>query len=142
MDHSEHRSTNGNPAADFLSPSCNLLSNTSAESSVKFRDALCQYSLQTPLSKRSYRLLSSIRPERCITTRSLQTATLPSQGVSCSTYRSHTRYTNQDGTITIRKGLKREVQLVPMSSRQQFHFKQVSKIEGFYLFFFFFRRII
>lgn len=89
---SDYRSTNRNPAADFPCTSCILLGNMSVESPVKCTDPLCRYSLQTSLSKRPYRLPSSIRLERCITIRTLQTATLPSQGVCCSTIQViHTR---------------------------------------------------
>lgn len=123
MHNSDHRSSNGNPAAGVPFTSCNLLSNVSVEAPVECTDPLWRYSLRTPLSKRSYRLPSSIRLEQCTIMRTLQTATLPSQGVSCRTIQVVCMlYKLGWCSHQIRKGLKREVQLVQTSSRQQLHF--------------------
>lgn len=83
-------------------------------------DLPCRYSLQGYLCRRSDRLPSFISLEQSIIISTIQTTTFFSQGVSCSpVWTIHMLhklgwYKNQ-----IRKGLKRELHLVQLSSRQQ-----------------------
>lgn len=83
-------------------------------------DPPCRYSLQGYLCRRSDRLPSSISLEQSIIISTIQTTTFLSQGVSCSpVWTIHMLYKLGWYKNQIRKGLKRELHLEQLSSRQQ-----------------------